>query len=346
MSGLTVGYLSIDTLILELKLKNGTDEEKKNATELLSILENQHHLLVTLLVANAGAMEALPLCLNLLVSEVGAVIISVTAVLIFGEVIPQAICTGPNQLKIAATVAPITKTLMMLESIIALPVGKLLDIVLGEHGKSRYHNADLKALIELHSENALKDVFEEGEAEENVGLSAAQTRLINGTIDLIKIQAKDAMTPLEKVAMFSDEEIIDISFMKKIQDLGYSRFPIYRGKNQRDIIGMLLTKKLVGIAPAGQRLRDLGIPLRKPLLASPSICLTDLLAEFQKGKSHMALVTPDVDIIQSFKCDNNDRNSVLINISMFEKNSIKSYEILGVVTLENIIEKALGGYFF
>lgn len=30
MSGLTVGYLSIDTLVLELKLKNGTESEKKN----------------------------------------------------------------------------------------------------------------------------------------------------------------------------------------------------------------------------------------------------------------------------------------------------------------------------
>jgi len=29
MSGLTVGYLSIDELVLELKIKNGTDEEKK-----------------------------------------------------------------------------------------------------------------------------------------------------------------------------------------------------------------------------------------------------------------------------------------------------------------------------
>ena len=29
MSGLTVGYLSIDELVLELKIKNGTEEEKK-----------------------------------------------------------------------------------------------------------------------------------------------------------------------------------------------------------------------------------------------------------------------------------------------------------------------------
>jgi len=30
MSGLTVGYLSIDGLVLELKMKNGSEQEKKD----------------------------------------------------------------------------------------------------------------------------------------------------------------------------------------------------------------------------------------------------------------------------------------------------------------------------
>ena len=32
MSGLTVGYLSIDELVLELKIKNGTEEERKQVS--------------------------------------------------------------------------------------------------------------------------------------------------------------------------------------------------------------------------------------------------------------------------------------------------------------------------
>lgn len=32
MSGLTVGYLSIDNLVLELKMKNGTLKEKEEVT--------------------------------------------------------------------------------------------------------------------------------------------------------------------------------------------------------------------------------------------------------------------------------------------------------------------------
>ena len=75
--------------------------------------------MVTLLVANAATMEALPICLNKIVTEAVAIIISVTAVLIVGEILPQAICTGPNQITIASALAPYTRTLMMMEAFVA-----------------------------------------------------------------------------------------------------------------------------------------------------------------------------------------------------------------------------------
>jgi len=37
MAGLTVGYLSIDTLVLELKLKNGTEKEKRDVMVVLIV---------------------------------------------------------------------------------------------------------------------------------------------------------------------------------------------------------------------------------------------------------------------------------------------------------------------
>ena len=49
MSGLTVGYTSIDTLVLEVKISNGTEEEKYYAKKILSIVSNHHWLLTTLL---------------------------------------------------------------------------------------------------------------------------------------------------------------------------------------------------------------------------------------------------------------------------------------------------------
>lgn len=111
MSGLTVGYLSIDQLELEMKLQNGTEQEKKHALAVLPVLEDHHYLLVTLLLANALCMEALPIYLDSIVPSAYAILISVIAVLFFGEVIPQAICTGPQQIRIGACLAPFIQLL-------------------------------------------------------------------------------------------------------------------------------------------------------------------------------------------------------------------------------------------
>ena len=93
MSGLTIGLAAIDRLALEVDAQG--DRKVKEMTERIFPVIDQHHwMLVTLLLCNAGAMETLPIFLDRLVPQVFAIICSVTLILIFGEVIPQAICTG------------------------------------------------------------------------------------------------------------------------------------------------------------------------------------------------------------------------------------------------------------
>lgn len=54
-------------------------------------MKNQHLLLCTLLIGNSLAMEALPIFLDTLVPSYVAILISVTLILAFGEVIPFAL---------------------------------------------------------------------------------------------------------------------------------------------------------------------------------------------------------------------------------------------------------------
>jgi ankyrin repeat/SOCS box protein 13/metal transporter CNNM len=53
--------------------------------KILPIVERHHLLLVTLLLANAAAVESMPIFLDQVSSPVVAILVSVTAVLIFGE---------------------------------------------------------------------------------------------------------------------------------------------------------------------------------------------------------------------------------------------------------------------
>lgn len=132
MSGLTVGLASIDRLSLEIEAR-GDEKAKKQADKIFPVIERHHWMLVTLLLCNAGAMEALPLALDKLVPAWAAIVCSVTGVLIFGEIIPQSFCTGPSQIKIAVVMCPIVTVLMYVTSPISWPIAKLLDKLMGEH---------------------------------------------------------------------------------------------------------------------------------------------------------------------------------------------------------------------
>lgn len=65
---------------LEIKQRVGTEEEAWQAKRILPLLRRRHLLLVTLLLFNSLAAEALPLALDELVPGYMAVIISVTMV--------------------------------------------------------------------------------------------------------------------------------------------------------------------------------------------------------------------------------------------------------------------------
>lgn len=308
MSGLTVGMMSLDDLDLEIKLNSGTDEEKMYAKKVIPIVSRHHFLLVTLLVANAAAMETLPLLLDEMFSEYLSIIMSVTFVLGFGEVIPQALCTGPNQLKIASKLVPIVKVVMFIFSPISWPIAKLLDWVLGvEHGK-KFGKEDLKALVSLH---------EVQDAQNNSGLGIGQVNIIHGAIDLHKAVVKSHMIPIEKVFMLKSDVNVNRETLTEILTKGYSRVPIYNGDNKSSIAGILHIKKLVAIKE-GTPISSPRIKLRSPVYVHPNISVLDLLSIFQEGKGHMAIVSEQPEGAAPGK-----------------------YPILGIITLEDVMELLL-----
>ena len=348
MSGLTVGYLSIDDLIMELKLTTGTTEEKHYARNILPVISNHHWLLVTLLLCNSFAMEAMPIFLARIVSEALAIVISVTLVLFFGEIIPQALCTGPNQLKIASILAKPTLFLMYITYPISYPLSLLVDKVVGKHMKNRFANSDLRGLIELHTKDALNKIKEEEEGivfGKNIGLSTAQANAMLGAIDIEEKKAKDIMIPLDKVVMLDYNAEIDEQSLNIILQKGYSRIPVYSG-NRNIVIGILRIKQLINVnIRDGSSLKDKNIQLSQPIVISPDMFAIDLLNEFIEGKSHMAFITKDVSQMQR-KFGLNEHNSYHESLlySQLSKQSIEqntSLKLLGIVTLEDVIENLI-----
>lgn len=281
MSGLTVGLMSLDETELELKLASGTPHEQEQARRVLPVISKHHFLLVTLLVANAAAMETLPLFLDDMFATVLAVVLSVTFVLAFGEVIPQAMCTGPDQLKIASRLIPVVKIVEVLFFPISYPIAKLLDHIFGHRAKGHRSSEDLKMLVTMQS--ASDDTRD--------GLSPKQVEMIHGAIDAGSETVGPHSIPLHSVFRVSANTSLTRSNVRTIVKSGYSRVPVHKENEPDTLLGVLLVKKLLELDEwQGQPL----VPtceLRTPLLLDERTPILKALSNFEQGRSHMAFVT-------------------------------------------------------
>ncbi|TPX52747.1 hypothetical protein CcCBS67573_g09816, partial [Chytriomyces confervae] len=138
---------------LKILKVSGTPTEKMYAERIEPIRKNGHLLLVSLLLGNTIVNETLPI----LFSGVGleghqAVLFSTALILVFGEIIPQAVCARYGLL-IGATFAWPVRILIWIVFVIAYPIAKLLDWVLGHKDGVIYRRAELKELIAMHDED-------------------------------------------------------------------------------------------------------------------------------------------------------------------------------------------------
>ncbi|XP_002530605.2 DUF21 domain-containing protein At2g14520 isoform X1 [Ricinus communis] len=277
MSGLTLGLMSMSLVDLEVLAKSGTPSDRKHATKILPVVKRQHLLLCTLLICNAAAMETLPIFLDGLITAWGAILISVTLILLFGEILPQAVCSRYG-LAIGATVAPIVRVLVCICFPIAYPISKLLDYLLGDEHEPLFRRAELKTLVDLHGNEAGKG----GE------LTRDETMIIAGALELTEKTAKDAMTPISETFSIDINAKLDSALMRFILESGHSRVPVYH-ENPRNVIGLVLVKNLLTIHPDDE-IPVKNVTIRKIPRVSETMPLYDILNEFQKGHSHMAAV--------------------------------------------------------
>ncbi|KAH8953924.1 hypothetical protein BDL97_08G052700 [Sphagnum fallax] len=210
MSGLTLGLMSLGLVDLEVLVKSGQPSDRKHAAKILPVVKNQHLLLCTLLIGNALAMEALPIFLDAIVNTWGAILISVTLILAFGEA--------------------------------------------GKGGE----------------------------------LTNDETTIIAGALELTEKTASQAMTPIKDVFALDVNAKLDLAMMQMIMEKGHSRIPVYAG-SVTNIVGLILVKNLLTFHPQDETpVRNCTI--RKIPRVPEGAPLYDILNDFQKGHSHMAVV--------------------------------------------------------
>nr|PNR53930.1 hypothetical protein PHYPA_007605 [Physcomitrium patens] len=329
MSGLTLGLMSLSLVDLEVLQKSGKPADQKHAGKILPVVRRQHLLLCTLLIGNALAMEALPIFLDSLVPAVGAILISVTLILLFGEIIPQAVCSRYG-LAVGAAASPIVRLLLVVFFPIAYPISKLLDAILGKKHGSLFRRSELKTLVDFHGDEAGRG----GE------LTRDETLIIGGALELTEKTAKHSMTPIKDVFALNVDDKLDMETMKTIMAKGHSRIPVYAG-DKNNIIGLLLVKNLLTLPPQDETpVRSCTI--RKIPRIAEGVPLYDILNEFQKGHSHMAAVVrynrEKTESLSQGRQQSNRHPRTLRNSKSIRDTTSSRYSGLGSQNLESRIE--------
>ncbi|KAL0091597.1 hypothetical protein J3Q64DRAFT_1724476 [Phycomyces blakesleeanus] len=283
-AGLTLGLMGLDETNLHVLMETGTPTERKNAHIVLNLLDRgKHWVLVTLLLSNVVINETLPIILHGVIGGGWqAVVLSTALIVIFGEVIPQSICVR-HGLAIGAQTAWMMLILMYIMYPIAYPTALLLDYFLGESHGTVYKKAGLKSLVSLH---------QSGNSSDTEALTLDEVTIIGAVLDLRSKPVSQIMTPISDVFTLCTEDILDETLVDKILSAGYSRIPIHAPNDNGNLVGMLLTKRLITYDPEDARpVKEL--PISTLPETGPDTSCLDILNYFQEGKSHMALVSAD-----------------------------------------------------
>lgn len=149
-------------------------------------------------------------------------------------------------------------------------------------------------------------------APQNTLLTADEVTILQGVLTIREKRITDIITPLSKVFMLPEDTVLDSETLTQVQNItrnpdatspsdqilhhGHSRVPVYRGTDRTSIQGMLLVKHLLLLTLRRPAPDAVPIPLTAvPCVRLPrvpvSAGLLDVLNVFQRGASHMALVT-------------------------------------------------------
>ncbi|XP_011906831.1 PREDICTED: metal transporter CNNM1 isoform X2 [Cercocebus atys] len=322
-SGLRLSLLSLDPVELRVLRNSGSAAEQEQARRVQAVRGRGTHLLCTLLLGQAGANAALAGWLYASLppgvggtgedySEEGIhfpwlpALVCTGAVFLGAEICPYSVCSR-HGLAIASHSVCLTRLLMAAAFPVCYPLGRLLDWALRQEISTFYTRE--KLLETLRAADPYSDLVKE------------ELNIIQGALELRTKVVEEVLTPLGDCFMLRSDAVLDFATVSEILRSGYTRIPVYEGDQRHNIVDILFVKDLAFVDP------DDCTPLltvtrfyNRPLhCVFNDTRLDTVLEEFKKGKSHLAIVQ---------RVNNEGEGDPF-------------YEVMGIVTLEDIIEEII-----
>lgn len=296
-SGLNIAIMSLNLGELRRKAKLGSKQAKK----VLPLRKNAHLTLAAILLSNVGFASATAIVLGDKLNGFVAGIISTLLLVVFGELLPQALFVR-RALSFCAKFSPLLKVMIVVTYPIAKPLQLAMDRLFGDGSEES---------TRLHSRRELGLIITEHLGKEAASeLDEDEVEIIKGALQLSEKRVSDIMTPIKDVFWLDKNSVIDSAKIDEIKHASRSRIPIFNEKLSA-CYGILLMKDLVDI-DFDERSYSLDeLTLHPTKMVGSRTALDTMFRRFIAARTHLIPV---------------------------EKND----EIIGIITVEDLIEEIIG----
>lgn len=286
ISGAEVAFFSLTYRDVNL-LKTKQDTGWKR---IANLLEEPKTLLATLIIGNSLVNIAVIILLNVLIDEIHIlnevllweriallvikIIVITCLVVLFGEILPKVRATQ-NNLRFAYEASYLVEILYYLFGRIAsrlMNMSEGIERFLGGRATRAYSQKQLEA--------AIKSTVQEED----------EQRILTGIYKFGDITVKQIMRTRLDVSGV-DYNLSFEELKKRVEELHYSRLPVYKGSLD-DIIGIIHTKDLLLYLNEPDKFNWHTV-LRTPYFVHEQKYIEDLLKEFQTKRIHFSVVVDE-----------------------------------------------------
>lgn len=279
-SGLTLGFFSLNLTSLERKAKLGDRRAKK----IYPVRKNGNLLLCTLLLGNVAVNSAMAIFLGELATGLVAGLVSTGLIVIFGEIIPQAVFSR-YALTLGSNTVWLVRVFIFIFYPVAYPHAWMLDKVLGSE------------LATIWSKKEIEEIIKHHEDAEESEIDADEERIMLGALAFSDKTAEMIMSPKSVVFMLKGDQLITHDLLLNIKENGFTRIPIYEENNKDNITGILFVKELLGV-DVTQNFLIKDFAKEDLLFVTENIRLDNLLNHFIKAKKHLAVIFNEFGVFQ------------------------------------------------
>lgn len=291
-----------------VRLKIKAEDGSKSAKLALRILKRYDQSLISLLIGNnivnnLASSLATVFALAIIIDDATATLLSTVVITIlvfmFGEIIPKNIAKA-NPDKVAQVLCyPLAVVYVLL-----YPVMQIFNFILWIFKKIFKIKDDENILTEDEFQDIIVNSEEEGILDEE------ESDIIQAAVDFNDITVNSVLTPKEKIVSLNYDKLSRNEILKSINDIKYTRIPVYKGSTD-NIIGILNIRKFLKIAMSSKKFA-LKQSMSEVLIVKENAELNEVIELFKTKKSHMAIVKG------------------------------RSGKLIGLVTMEDVLEELVG----